>query len=139
MERQTSYIPTVIGKGTARLTTVFNRNDAPSHLFSIPELDFSEDLFAERLGGPWFRLGAWTVDRRRDERGVEEEVSRQSILLTSEGFESVFDKLESVGNVTLATSRIKPKRNKNSTECRYRWMRSWQRFHSITIQTWMRK
>ena len=99
MERQTSHIPTVVGAGTARFTTIFNRNDAPSHLFSIPELDFSEDLFAERLGGPWFRLGAWTVDRRRDERGVEDEVSRQSILLTSEGFESVFDKLESVGNV----------------------------------------
>src|SRR5258706_12712959 len=53
------------------MSTIINRNDAPSHLFSIPELDLSEDLFAERLNGPWFRLGAWTIDRGRHERGFE--------------------------------------------------------------------
>jgi hypothetical protein len=29
---------------------------------NIPELDFSEDLFAEPLIGPWFRLGARTIN-----------------------------------------------------------------------------
>ncbi|MGH8065505.1 MAG: hypothetical protein ACRERE_09750 [Candidatus Entotheonellia bacterium] len=81
------------------MAAIINRNDAPSHLFNIPELDFSGDLFAERLGGPWFRLGAWTITRRRDERGVEDVVSRQSLLLASECFAEVFDNLESVGNV----------------------------------------
>jgi hypothetical protein len=68
-------------------------------LFSVPELDFSEDLFAERTGGPWVRLGAWTVTRHRDTRNVEEEVFRQSLILASESFANIFDKLESVGNV----------------------------------------
>ncbi len=81
------------------MAAIIDRNDAPSHLFGIPELDFSGDLFAERLGGPWFRLGARTITCSRDERGVEDVVSRQSLLLASEHFEEVFDKLESVGNV----------------------------------------
>lgn len=81
------------------MTTVINRDDAPSHLFNIPELDFSEDLFAERLGGLWFRLGAWTITPHRDERGIEDVVSRQSLLLAPERFADIFDTLGSVGNV----------------------------------------
>lgn len=81
------------------MTVIINRDDAPSHLFHIPELDFSEDLFADRVGGSWFRLGAWTITRRRDERNVEEEVFRQSLLLAPGKFAEIFDKLESVGNV----------------------------------------
>ena len=81
------------------MAAIINRDDAPSHLSSIPELDFSRDLFAERLGGPWFRLGAWTITPHRDERGVEDVVSRQSLLLAPERFVNIFDKLESVGNV----------------------------------------
>jgi len=80
------------------VTAILNRDDAPSHLSSISELDFSADLFAERLAGPRFRLGAWTITSTRDERGVEDEVMRQSLLLAPEGFASFFDKLESVGN-----------------------------------------
>jgi hypothetical protein len=81
------------------LTAILNRDDAPSHLSSIPELDLSEDLFTERLTGPWFRLGAWTITAHRDERGVEDEVMRQSLLLPLDGFASIFDKLKSVGDV----------------------------------------
>ena len=81
------------------VTAILNRNDAPGHLSSIPELDFSEDLFAERLAGPWVRLGAWMANSPLDERGVEDEVMRQSLLLPPEAFASVYDKLESVGNV----------------------------------------
>jgi hypothetical protein len=81
------------------VSTIISPDDAPRHLFSVPELDFSEDLFTERTGGPWFRLGAWTVTHRRDTRNVEEEVFRQSLILASENFAYVFDKLESVGNV----------------------------------------
>lgn len=86
-------------KGGLGVAAIVNRDDAPSHLFSIPELDFSGDLFAERVGGPWFRLGAWTITPHRDERGVEDVVSRQSLLLAPEHFADIFDKLESVGNV----------------------------------------
>ena len=62
------------------MAVVINRNEAPSHLFSIPELDFSGDLFAERVDGPWFRLGAWTFRPHRDERGVEDLNSGDTIL-----------------------------------------------------------
>lgn len=81
------------------MTAIFNRTDAPSHLSRIRELDFSGDLFVERLNGSWFRLAAQTLNNRRDARGVEEAVSRQSVLLTPKDFAKVFDKLESVGNV----------------------------------------
>ncbi len=32
------------------MAAIINRDDAPTHLFSIPELDFSGDLFSERAG-----------------------------------------------------------------------------------------
>lgn len=80
------------------MAVIINRNDVPSHILSIPELNFSGDLFGERLDGPWFRLGAQTMKERRDQRGVEEALSRQSVLLAPEGFAEVFDKLESIGN-----------------------------------------
>jgi hypothetical protein len=81
------------------VTAVIKRADAPSHLFSIPELDFSEDLFADRAAGPWVRLAARTITRCRDERGVEEEVSRESLLLAPDQFATIFDKLKSIGDV----------------------------------------
>jgi hypothetical protein len=81
------------------MTTLLDQSDAPSHLFEIPELDFSEDLFVEPLAGGWFRLGAWTITPRRDERGVEDVISRQSLLVARASFAKMFDRLESVGNV----------------------------------------
>jgi hypothetical protein len=39
---------------------LIDRNDLPKHLFGIPDLGLSDDLCAERLAGPWFRLG-WRV------------------------------------------------------------------------------
>ena len=79
--------------------TLLDRTDAPSHLFDIPELDFSKDLFVEPLAGGWFRLGAWTITPRRDERGVEDVISRQSLLVAHASFAKMFDRLESIGNV----------------------------------------
>lgn len=81
------------------MNTIFNRDELPSHLFSVIELDFSADLLAERLGGSWFRLGALTVACRRDERNIEDEIMRQSLLLNRQGFAGAFEKLESIGNV----------------------------------------
>jgi hypothetical protein len=81
------------------MSTIIDRRDTPTHLFSIPELDFSGDLFAEPPKDSWFRLGAWTIAPSRDERGVEDVVSRQSLLLPAQGFAEIFDSLESVGNV----------------------------------------
>ncbi|HOJ04083.1 MAG TPA: hypothetical protein PK916_08770 [Bacteroidota bacterium] len=81
------------------MPVIINRSDAPDHLFDIPELDFSGDLFAERLGGPWFRLGAWTIEPRRDEREVEDVVERQSILIDPECFAKIFETLDSIDNV----------------------------------------
>ena len=81
------------------MSTIIDRGDTPTHLFSIPELDFSGDLFAEPLKDSWLRLGAWTIAPSRNERGVEDVVSRQSLLLSAQGFAEIFDSLESVGNV----------------------------------------
>lgn len=81
------------------MTSIINRDEAPTHLFNIPELDFSGDLFAERVGTSWFRLGSWTNTRRRSVRNVEDVVFRQSFLLASKRFAEIFNKLESIGNV----------------------------------------
>ncbi len=81
-----------IGKDI-HMSAIMSRNDAPGHLSNIRELDFSGDLFSERLDGPWFRLGAQTRKDRPDERGVENGLLRQSVLLAPEGFAAVFDKL----------------------------------------------
>jgi hypothetical protein len=72
------------------VTVILNCDHAPSHLSSISELDLSGTLFPERLNGPWFRLGAWTITSARDARGVKDEVMRQSLLLTPEGFVDEF-------------------------------------------------
>ena len=79
--------------------TILRQNEVPAHLFNIPELDFSADLFAERCTALWFRLGAWTKISDRDHRGIEDEVMRQSALLQPTGFTAVFDRLDSVGEV----------------------------------------
>lgn len=81
------------------MDAIINRDDAPRHLFNILDLDFSDDVFAERVSGPWFRLAAWTLDPYRDERGVETVVERQSLLIPPNTFSDIFDQLSSVGNV----------------------------------------
>ena len=80
------------------MTTLINRKDAPSHLFSIPGLDFSEDLFSTRLGGTWFRLGSRSIKHHRDKQHVEDFTERQTILLAPNCFAQIFDRLESIGN-----------------------------------------
>jgi hypothetical protein len=75
---------------------LIERKDVPKHLFAIPGLDLSEDLCAEPLAGPWFRLGAWTFGSHRDGQGIENAVYRQSMLLSQGDFSDIFDKLESI-------------------------------------------
>ena len=81
------------------MTEIFHKHDLPDHLFNIPDLDFHEDLFVNRLSSPWFRLGAWTIHSRCNDRGIESVIERQSIMLTPGNFSEVYDKLGSVGNV----------------------------------------
>jgi hypothetical protein len=75
---------------------LIDRNDVPKHLLGILELDLSGDLCAERMAGPWFRLGAWTVGSGSDGQGMENVVYRQSMLLSPGDFDGIFDKLESI-------------------------------------------
>jgi hypothetical protein len=92
---------------------LIDRNDVPKHLFGIPELNLSEDLCAERLAGPWFRLGAWTFDSGSDGQGVENVVYRQSMLLSPGDFANIFDKLESiVGDIGKPGGSLKTQGNK---------------------------
>lgn len=81
------------------MTAIIDRNDVPSHVFNIRELDFSDDLFAERVADPWVRLAARTVESRGEGQRVEDDVFRQSLLIAPEAFAAVFNKLESVGDV----------------------------------------
>lgn len=103
------------------MSTIIDQDSAPGHLSAIPELDFSSDLFAERVYGPWFRLGARTVTGHRDERGVEDVLSRQSILIPVGSFGNLFDKLESIGNVihNLGKAQGWVRRSGQSEEYRY--------------------
>ena len=78
---------------------IFNKCDLPTHLFNIPELDFSEDLLADPQGELWFRLGALTNTPQRNDQGVEDIVFRQTIMLSPTDFSDIYDKLEPVGNV----------------------------------------
>lgn len=82
------------------MAPIIDRNDAPDHLFNIPALDFSADLFDDPLKGTWFRLGAWTAKPRLDERRtIEDVIERESLLLHPEQFPGIFDRLEYIGNV----------------------------------------
>ncbi len=81
------------------MAVIFNKCDLPTHLFNIPELDFSEDLFADPQGELWFRLGACTNTPQRNDQGVEDMVYRQTIMLSSADFSAIYDNLESIGNV----------------------------------------
>lgn len=81
------------------MASIFERHGLPDHLFNIPELDFHEDLFADRLGGLWFRLGAWTIQPYRDVQGVENRIERQSIMLPPGQFSEIYGKFESIGNL----------------------------------------
>jgi hypothetical protein len=81
------------------MAAIIDKDDAPRHLFNVPELDFSADLFSVRLAAGWFSLGARSIGSRRDERRVEDEVCRQTILLPHGSFATIFGKLKSVGNV----------------------------------------
>ena len=56
---------------------LIERNDVPKHLFGILELDLSGDPCAERMAGPWFRLGAWTLGSGSEGQGMENVVYRQ--------------------------------------------------------------
>lgn len=77
----------------------FERHELPNHLFDIPALSFHEDLLAKRLGGLWFRLGAWTMRCLCNADGLESVVERQSLLLEPGFFSKIYEKLEFVGNM----------------------------------------
>lgn len=79
---------------------ILDREGAPEHLFNIPQLDFSDDVFVERLTAPWFRLGAWTEKSSKQNGDVVEVIERFSFLLPTDKFDAIFDRLESVGNVS---------------------------------------
>lgn len=62
-------------------------------------MDFTADLLADRIDGPWFRLGARTDGATPDARRVKDETLRESLLLPPGAFAKAFSKLDSVGNV----------------------------------------
>jgi hypothetical protein len=81
------------------LALILDRKDVPSHIFDTPELDFSGDLLADWAADSWFRLGARTIRPQRNAQGLEDVLSRQSLLLPPGRFPGVYEKLEAIGNV----------------------------------------
>lgn len=77
---------------------IIDRDAVSAHLWAIPELDHSGDLFAKPLQEQWLRLGARTKGNDIDERGVRDVIERQSLLLSCGVFESIDDNLTSIGN-----------------------------------------
>lgn len=81
------------------MTVILKKEEVPAHVTNVNELDFSGDLFIDRLAGPWIRLGAWNRNPAVDKRNVADEIMRQSVLVAPDAFTVLFDKLDSVGNV----------------------------------------
>ena len=80
------------------MPNVFERDELPTHLSSVPDLDICDDLIAPPFSSGWFRLGAWTIASKRNARNVEDVIERQSALLAPGAFSQVYENLESIGN-----------------------------------------
>lgn len=74
---------------------IISRDGAPPHLFAVPELDFSADLFAEPLKDHWFRLAAITRGNDADARGIRDVTERQSFLVEPAAYQTIDEKLGS--------------------------------------------
>jgi hypothetical protein len=81
------------------VTAILKRDEVPAHLLSVNGLDLSGDFLVNRLSGPWVRLGAWNRHPAVDKHNVADEIMRQSVLVAPDAFASLFEKLNSVGNV----------------------------------------
>jgi hypothetical protein len=100
---------------------MIERHLAPDHLFEIAELDFSGDLFAAPLNDPWFRLGLWSSGRQRVADRVEEIFERQSLLLPSGSFPTLYDRLGPIGNTlsNMGEPTLSVLHDGATEECRY--------------------
>ena len=111
------------------LSESYGFDSAPSHLFSIAELDHSKALSSRLVDGAWFRLASWTHGYERDSLGVETTVSRQSLLLPPNSFNEVFPHLDSIGNVLFNMGRPGGSIRNTVGEEEY----SYQPFHKVEI------
>lgn len=76
---------------------IFTKEQLPPDWGSIPELDVSDELTSLRAPSPWFVLGEYLRDDRRD--GFERIRQRQTVLVSVRSFQQLFDSLNYVGNV----------------------------------------
>lgn len=111
------------------MTGIFNRGDLPDDLSSVSELDFTADLLADSVDGPWFRLGARTDGATPDARRVKDETLRESLLLPPGAFVKVFSKLDSVGNVLASLG--KPSGSLRQDGCRKDYL--YEPYHRFEI------
>ncbi|MYD19081.1 MAG: hypothetical protein F4X05_05475, partial [Rhodothermaceae bacterium] len=81
------------------MDTLFTKDDFPRHLFIIPSLDFSDDLFEHRIGGLWFRLAVCTIDSQSDNEALQPVVRRESMLLEPGCFADIYDEIGWIPNV----------------------------------------
>ena len=72
--------------------------EIPESLKTIPELDFTGDISEDPLKQEWMVLGALSGKRVTTEKGVEEIVEIQSLLIKPDDFGKVYGRLESIGH-----------------------------------------
>ncbi len=71
----------------------------PPHLFNIPSLSFRSEIENRTLSETWFKLGEWSHGYETNKDGLQLTVMRQTLLIPKGAFESIFNHLESIGNV----------------------------------------
>jgi hypothetical protein len=108
------------------MTSNINRKDVPSHLFSIPELDLSADIFLPYLVGQWFQLGIETIIPARDEKRVEESVSRKCFLISPNKLEVLYERLTGCGLHALGSSAGSTSDTSGETKYHYQPFYSYQ-------------
>jgi len=80
------------------METLFARDDFPNHLFSIPGLDFSNDLFGIRIDGLWFRIGMFADTTQHSDEVKQTVIQRQSMLLKLDCLEEIYDEIHWIPN-----------------------------------------
>ncbi len=81
------------------MDTLFARSDFPDHLFTVPSLDFGNDLFWHRISGLWFRLGEYIIDSQSDKRFLQPVILKQTMLLEPGCFADIYDEIGWIPNV----------------------------------------
>lgn len=78
------------------MPSIFNRDEIPSHLFAIKELDLAKYCLVEKLPRPWFCLGEVS---KSDKNGINARLQRETMLTAIGAFKNSASSFDAVGAV----------------------------------------